>query len=359
MKKLIILTDEDSAFLLAMADLKNYTSMDINKIRDSFQAKDFSVEVYKFSELDLKPDYRGVYFVYQTVEIPGSFYKHYIEDLIFFLEKQGAVVMPKYELLKAHHNKVYMEMLRMKFRDESLKTIKSKCYGSWVDAMSYNSHFPVVIKESSGAGSRGVYLARNREQFNRLVRKGGKTIVASGPADLLLSYIKTARKKAIKFLSPSKSGYLQYDTTPVSRSLVIQTFIEGLSNDCKVLIFGKKYYARYRKTRKNDFRASGSGVSYDVPDKDYEGILNYARKLAGEIDFPILGMDIGFDGKEYHLFEFQVIHIGTYPFHSSKFWHEFQNGKWVKFEGKSNLEEEFSRSIIDYITSNLKNGYDA
>ena len=355
MKRLIILTDEDSFFLLSMADLKNYTSMDINKIRAYFLAKDFSVDVFKFSQLDLTDDYNGVYIVYQTSETSGSFYKHYIEDLICFLEKQGARVMPKYDLLKAHHNKIYMEMIRSRFRDESLKTIKSICYGSWRDAWSYSSQFPVVVKQSSGAGSKGVYLAKNRNQYYRYIKKAGKTIIASGLADLFLGYAKIARKKALKYLYPSKSEYLQYDTTPVSRSLVVQTFIEGLGNDCKILVFGKKYYARYRKTRKNDFRASGSGVSYDVPDEDYEGLLNFARKLVAEIDFPILGMDLGFDGKRYHLFEFQVIHIGTYPFHSSKFWHEYQDGRWVRFEGKSDLEEEFSRAIIDFITPTLKN----
>ena len=78
--------------------------------------------------------------------------------------------------------------------------------------------------------------------------------------------------------------------------------------------------------------------------------MNFAKKLAGEIDFPIIGMDVGFDGKEYHLFEFQVMHMGTYPLHYSKFWHEFHDGKWIRYEGESDLEEEFSRSINDYIT---------
>jgi len=337
-------------FLVSMADLKNYTSMDINKIRAYFLTKDFSVEIYKFSELDLNQDYHGVYILYQTSETPGSFYKHYIEDLIYFLEKHGAVVMPKHELLKAHHNKIYMEMMRSRFLDKSLKTIKSYCYGSWVDARSYNSHFPVVIKQSSSAGSKGVFLARSRRQYNKYIINAGKVIIASGLKDLLVGYGKKVTKKAIKYLYPSRSAYIQYDTSPVSRPIVVQTFIEGLSGDCKILVFGSKYYARYRKNRVNDFRASGSGISYDVPEEDYEGLLNYARKLTEEIDFPIIGMDIGFDGKEYHLFEFQMIHLGTYPLHYSKFWHEFHDGKWVRYDGESNLEEAFSSAIYEYIT---------
>jgi glutathione synthase/RimK-type ligase-like ATP-grasp enzyme len=351
MKRLIILTDEGSDFLISIADLKNYTSMDISKIREYFVARDFKVDIFKFSELDLSDDYSGVYVLYQTAETPGSFYKHYIEDLIYFLEKHGALVLPRHELLKAHHNKIFMEMMRLKFTDDSLKTIKSYCYGSWVDARNYNSLFPVVVKQSSGAGSEGVYLAKDKREFNIIVKKAGHVIIGSGIIGLVVDFFKKSAKKAIKCLYPSRAKYLQYDTSPVSRSVIVQNFIEGLSNDCKVLVFGNKYYARYRKVRPNDFRASGSGFSFDVPDEDYKGLLDFARKLAGQIDFPIIGMDLGFDGKDYHLFEFQMIHIGTYPLHKSQFWHEFHDGRWVRYEGGSNLEEEFSRAIFEYIIS--------
>jgi hypothetical protein len=46
-----------------------------------------------------------------------------------------------------------------------------------------------------------------------------------------------------------------------------------------------------------------------------------------------------------------VIHIGTSALHRSKYWHEYHDGRWVKLEGLSNLEEEFSRAIYNYINS--------
>ena len=105
----------------------------------------------------------------------------------------------------------------------------------------------------------------------------------------------------------------------------------------------------FRKNRDKDFRASGSGKFFPVSEKDHEGILNFARRVTLEIDFPIIGMDIGFDGSVYHLLEFQMIHIGTSALHRSEFWHEFHDGKWLRFEGVSNLEEEFSRAIHSFI----------
>jgi len=44
-----------------------------------------------------------------------------------------------------------------------------------------------------------------------------------------------------------------------------------------------------------------------------------------------------------------MIHLGTSALQRSKFWHEFHDDKWIRFEGVSDLEEEFSRAIHDYI----------
>jgi glutathione synthase/RimK-type ligase-like ATP-grasp enzyme len=354
MKRLIILTDEDSEFFVSKADFKNFTSMDVDKIINYFIAKNFNVSVFKFSELDLSQDYRGVYTLYQTSEAAGGFYKRYIEDLIYFLEKQGAIVIPKHELLKEHHNKIFMELMRSRFADKSLKTIKSTCYGSYVDAKNYNSYFPVVIKRVSSSGGAGVFLAKNRKEYIKKIKKAGNVLVASGLIDFYIEYFKIVVKKLIKYFSPSKSKYLRYNTTPLSTPIVVQNFIEGLIGDYKVLIFGEKYYSMFRKNRDNDFRASGSGRFYEVPENEQEGLLNFAKKITAEIDFPIFGIDIGFDGKEYHLLEFQMIDLGTSALQRSKFWYEFQERKWTKHEGLSNLEEEFSGAIYEYINSRYK-----
>ena len=87
-------------------------------------------------------------------------------------------MLPPHKLLLAHHNKIFMEFLRSGFADESLKTVKSWCYGSWMDAVNYDSGFPVVIKQTSSSGGAGVFLATNRKEFNRKVKKAGKIIIA-------------------------------------------------------------------------------------------------------------------------------------------------------------------------------------
>ena len=88
-----------------------------------------------------------------------------------------------------------------------------------------------------------------------------------------------------------------------------------------------------------------------MKDEEQIGLLDFAKNLTYEINFPILGLDIGFDGNKYHLIEFQMISLGTYTLQASNFWHEYIDENWVKRIGKSDLEKEFSRSIIDYIAS--------
>jgi glutathione synthase/RimK-type ligase-like ATP-grasp enzyme len=350
MKRLIILTDESQQFLISKANLRYFTSMDITKIKEYFIKRDYEVVIQKFSELDLSKEYKDVCIIYQTSEAPGAFYKRYIEDLIYILEKKGAVALPCYSLLKAHHNKVFMELMRAGFIDPDLKTIKSICFGSWTDARNYNSAFPVVIKQASNSGGAGVFLARNKKEYDRKVKKAGEVLIANSLQALFTDFIKSSAKKVILRIYPEKSKEIvKYDVRPVSTSLIVQNFIPGLSGDYKVLFFGGKYYMMYRKNRENDFRASGSGQFFPVPEQDHEGLLNFARKLTSEIDFPIIGMDIGFDGSNYHMIEFQVVHIGTSALHRSKYWHEFQNGRWVRYDGLSDLEEEFSRAVCSFV----------
>ncbi len=350
MRRLIILTDESSEFLVSKADLRNFTSMDVGLIREWFARNNYSVSVFKFSEFDLSEEYRDCYILYQTSEAPGGFYKRYIEDLIYTLEERGAVVLPSFKYLKAHHDKVFMELLRLGFSDEALKTIRSRAFGSWVDALSYRGNYPVVIKQASGSAGEKVFLAHNEQQYRRLVRKAGKTIVASGCTDLAVTTLKRMAKKSVKLISPEKRGYVRYNTDPVSSPVVVQNFIPGMDGDFRVIYFAGRYYCMHRGIRKNDFRASGSGQFSDVREEYLEGLLSFARRLTLEIDFPVIGMDIGYDGTSFHLIEFQMLNFGTSALQRSDSWHEYDGNRWIRKQGHSVLEEELARSVDWFIT---------
>ncbi len=345
-KELYILTDGDGDFLVSMEDLVHFTSMDVPKMKALFEKSGFTVQVKKFGELDLGQDFRGRHVVYQTSEKKGPFYKHYVEDVVYFLERHGAILLPPFGHLKAHHNKCYMEMMRRDFRNPELKSLQAWCFGSVEEAVAgMPSRFPVVLKQVAGSGSEGVYLARNAEEYGRHARAISQTSLGPGWPEVAKEGIKQAIRKG---LSPVVAKYRKTDP-PVRQPVVVQEFLPGLAGDYKVVVFGGKYYILYRQNREGDFRASGGGRLFVVPEKDRIGLLDFARKAVQEIDFPMLGLDIAFDGSRHHLFEFQMIHLGPYTLQAAEFWHEYRDGKWVRFDGKSDLEVEFCRSICEHV----------
>jgi hypothetical protein len=345
-KELYILTDGDGEFLISMEDLIHFTSMDVPKMKALFEKSGFTVHVHKFGELDLGQDFRGKCVLYQTSEKKGPFYKHYVEDMVYFLERQGAIPLPCFEHLKAHHNKCYMELMRREFRNPELKSLRAWCFGSVEEAVAgMPARFPLVLKQVAGSGSEGVYLARNAEEYRRYAQAISQT--ALGPS--WCSVARAGLKQAVRRgLSPLVPKYRKTDP-PVRQPVVVQEFLPNLAGDFKVVVFGGKYYILYRQNRDNDFRASGGGKLFVVREKDRLGLLDFARKAAREIDFPLLGLDIAFDGSRYHLFEFQMIHLGPYTLQAAEFWHEYHDGQWVQFDGKSDLEAEFCRSLCAHL----------
>jgi glutathione synthase/RimK-type ligase-like ATP-grasp enzyme len=345
-KELYILTDGAGDFLISMEDLLHFTSMDTAKLKALFEKQGYGVHILPFGELDFGQDFRGKYFLYQTSEKRGPFYKHYIEDIMYFLERQGAILLPGFEHLKAHHDKCFMEILRLEFKDPALKSLRSWCFGSVEEALAgMPGPFPLVLKQSAGSGSEGVYLARNATEYRKYAQMISHVAMGADGCAVAREGLKQAIRKA---LSPVVKKFKKLEP-PVREPVVVQEFVPDLAGDYKVVVFGGKYYILYRQNRENDFRASGGGKLFVVPEEQREGLLEFARKAVQEIDFPLLGLDIAFDSTRYHLLEFQALHLGPYTLQAAEFWHEYIDGKWVQFDGKSDLEVEFCRSLSEHI----------
>jgi hypothetical protein len=346
MKRILLLIDYNSEFLIQLNDNNEYISMNINSLKDAFNEKGYELEVINFSELDYNQSFKGKFVLYQTSELIGQFYKKYIEDIVYYLENVGAIMLPNYEYLKAHHNKGFMELHKNSFHDNDLKSIKSKYFGSFKEACKYIPQFPVVVKKISGSGSDGVFLANNHTEYLQYLEKAMKTIISTSFLKIIKTYIKNFIKLILAKIL--KRNY-RIDAIYVDRPVVVQNYISNLSGDYKVLYYGGKFYTLYRKNRKNDFRASGGGQLSEVPINENFELLNFAEKVTKEIDFPIIGMDIGFDGDKYHLIEYQMIHIGPYTLQRSKYYFLRDRIKWKCIKEESDICEEFVRSICEYI----------
>ena len=311
---------------------KPYRSgMDKELLTKGFLANNIEPVFLDFTDIDFrKMDFKNQYVFYSSSEDTGLHYKSYIEDILLGIQASGGILMPKFDYFRAHHNKVYMEILRDILALNEIKSISSKYFGTIEDVKKEadNLTYPVVIKTGAGAVSSGVALAKNKQELLKVAKK---FMVTKYLQNDLHDFVRALKWKGYK----KESLY--------RNKIVVQTLIPNLNEDWKVLVFGKKYYVLNR-----NFRASGSGlISYQdsIPD----GFLDYAEKLYKFFDSPTIAMDLAFDGVNFHLIEYQFVNFGSYTLDASPFYFTKNNNSWQKIDEPSLLEEEFVNSVSQFI----------
>lgn len=336
MKTLYLLTDYKNYFSSKYPSDPYRSGMNKLLLSRCFYELGFEVIYLNFSEIDFKSEiYKHKIFLYSSSEDINGFYKDYIEDILFGLDLSGAILIPDFKYFRAHHNKVFMEILRDLSDVNEIKNIKSKYFGTLQDAIKTitDKSDSYVIKKSSGATSLGVYKSNKLKDFRKIIKRVSST--------RNLFYDLWDEIRAIR-----RKGYVK--ESRFRKKFIIQNLIDGLQNDWKVLIFGNKYYVLFRKVRDNDFRASGSG-KLEYKEELPEGLLEYSEKIYNYFKVPNISLDIGCNGKEYFLFEFQSLYFGTYTLEYSPFYYIKENGCWNIKHEKSFLEKEYANSVIHYL----------
>ena len=245
METIYLITDYRDAFYSSVRNYRGLCSMDTGDLSRLFERQGFDLVIRKYPEIDLAGDeYRGRYVLYQSSEDPGLRYKSYIEDIICGLGLKEAILIPPYPMLRAHHNKVFMEIMRDISINREIKALWSRKFGTYEDFENAFLSYPSVIKPAEGAGSRGVGLLRNERDKKRLGR------VTSRVFDLWDAVLEKYRRLTRKCYTARSQHRNKF---------IVQEFVGGLEDDYKVLAFFDKYYVLNRRNRKGDFRASGSG----------------------------------------------------------------------------------------------------
>lgn len=336
-KHIVLLTDY-KGFFSSKQKAKYYRGgFDLGKVASHFSVHGISVEVVSFHEFNTTSIKRDEsILLYTSSEDKFGFYKSYIEDLVFDFEQRGFKLIPAYAFLKAHNNKVAMELLRERCGLDSIQTIQTRAFGTLKDLKRQASQFtfPVVIKPASGAMSKGVVKADCAYELILKAKRLSRTFMPFHDIKELL--------RKIKYRS-----YYRRESF-FRAKFIVQNFIEGLSNDWKVLVYGDKCFALCRNNRPNDFRASGSGLFVfrkDLP----EGMLDFALTIRKHFNVPHISLDIGFDGQKFHLIEFQFLHFGTTTIEKSPFHFQKCDGRWICIDGNSDLEKVYVDSIVYYL----------
>lgn len=335
--EILILVDYRNQFWLKAAYKE--ANFDLKLLKSSFQELGCNVEIKAFSDVRFDGKlYSNTIVVYQSAEDEGLLYKSYIEDILLGLKLAGATLIPDFHLFRAHHNKVFMEILRDISSLEELKNIRSRWFGTYEEYLYNSSPFqdkPVVFKLSDGAQSKNVRLLKSKRDKRRIPKRLSRSF------DFywwLVNRIKPFLKKRYPDYR-KKSDH--------RRKFIVQNSISGLDGDFKVLVFYDKYYVLHRKIRKNDFRASGSGLftfERELP----SGLLDFAKKIFEYFEVPFISLDIACKGTRFFLLEFQFVSFGTYTLEKSNFYFVQEDGRWEIVNENSVLEEEFARSIFRY-----------
>lgn len=337
--KILILTDYKGFFGSKQKSRIYRGGMDIPRMIELFSQHGYEAKTVPFFKINLNEIRKSKPIVlYTSSEDFGGHYKSYIEDIVYHLEESGITVVPRFSCLRAHNNKVAMELLRERSDFEPIKTIRSRFFGTVEELIKAidELEFPAVIKSAAGAMSRGVAKAETPEELLKAAKRISRTLYFRHDIKELLRLIKYRNSYVRESFHRNK--------------FIVQNLIPGLVNDWKVLVYNNRCYALYRGNRDNDFRASGSGkfvFKKELPD----GMLDFAITIKQHFDVPNISLDIGYDGRRFHLFEFQFVYFGTTTLEKADFYFEKQKGRWICIDEYSSLEEVYVNSIIDYLES--------
>ena len=333
MKDIYILNDYKDRFGSKVKTKFFREGFDKDKMRILFLKEGFNVHFCNFHMVNFSDFWENKIILYTSSEDINGCYKSYIEDVILGLEMKGAICLPAFHLLKAHNNKVFMEILRYVHLPND--NIQSLIFGTIEEIIRSKDkiNYPVVIKSYEGAVSRNVKKCNN---FKELIKTSKKIM------------------RTLSLHHEIREIYRAYNYKPYvadskyRKKIIVQNMINGLVNDWKVLIFGNKYYKLKRMNRNNDFRASGSGIfTYDR--KVDSILLDYCQKIYKKFDVPILSIDVAKKGNTCYLIEFQFLYFGTRTMENSDHYYTKKNNKWVIIQESSDLEKEYVKSHVEYI----------
>lgn len=301
----------------------------------------YEVELRHFSDINLRTDiFEKCFVLYQSSEDPNLYYKDYIEDILLGIVLKGGILVPDFSKFRAHHNKVFMELLRDVLGAPLTQNISTHVMGTLEDLKKKDDLFyPLILKPSAGSRSKGVTLVHSKNELLRLAKK----ISCSPTKENILFFLRGLWKR-IKY-------------TPISnyrKKFVIQNYIPHLTGDYKILAYNDRLYVLQRKNRKGDFRASGSGI-FLFPEKLPDGLLEYAYEIYKKCDTPFISMDICMVDNSFALLEMQFVTFGQYALEKAKFFFRRVEEKWKVVKEYSSLEDVFAEAIDTYILRKYRN----
>jgi glutathione synthase/RimK-type ligase-like ATP-grasp enzyme len=185
------------------------------------------------------------------------------------LELKGKKVFPNVNTGWHHDDKVGQKYL---FECIGAPLVKAHVFYSKKEAEAWleTTTFPKVFKLRGGAGSTNVKLARTKKKAQAFINQAfGKGFLQINRWDRLKDRVWVLKRDrdfaAVKFVIKG-IGRLFIPTELAKFSqremgyVYFQDFLPNNSYDTRLVVIGNRCFGVRRYTRKNDFRASGSGI---------------------------------------------------------------------------------------------------
>ncbi len=306
----------------------SWKSMDVHKIASLLNYKTEVITINDLMDIEFKPTDIVVYTSSDEENI-----RLYLRDVMFFVNQKCRII-PSYDMLLSHENKGFQEVFRESNDIEGLPG------NYFFDIDDSRLPMPKVLKTVSGAGSSGVFLAKNIKDVLEVRKKYFEV---------------TSKRKVIKLqrrlkLSKNEFSIYSYRHKGFNR-FVEQEFIPNLTYDYKILVFGNRYYTLKRNIKKGGFKASGSKLVEHVRPSDE--VLNFARTIFTKLRNPYASLDIAQSQSECHLLEYQGTNFSPGTLLKSSKLCVFVNGGWCEVKSNRDLEENYAYALNLYIDNNL------
>jgi glutathione synthase/RimK-type ligase-like ATP-grasp enzyme len=278
----------------------------------------------------------------------------FAQKLLFSLEQSGKKVFPDFNTAWHFDDKIGQKYLLESIDAPLVPTYifyEKRTALNWIKLTS----FPKVFKLRGGAGSSNVKLVKSRDDAKKLIRKAfGKGFLQKSPWVSLKERFRRVKegKAGLRILL---NGLVRFIIVPefnrmYSREkgyIYFQDYFANNEYDIRVIVIGEKAFAIKRMTRKNDFRASGSGeISYDRREIDIRCIA-LAFSINNRIKSQCIAYDFVFDAKDQPY----ILEI-SYGFTQNGY--ESCPGYWDCqlnwYEGPFNPQEWMIQNLIDSIS---------
>ncbi len=341
MKKIAIITRDGSFYGQTR---KPWVSADLHKIEDYIKKGGYQPLKYTYHEVFNKNiDLTGLPIFYTFSQKENL--RHFIGDMIHYFYMKNYDLIPELPLLLCHEDKGYQEILK---KMRGIDSLNSLFFSSSDDLKDYDISYPIVLKTIDGSNGNGVFLIKSQAELITKLKRWEK-ITFSEKIDLLRrAHLRFKKFKEYPEFN-CRIDALQYEKhIKPERSFILQPFIPNLQFDYRVLVLHKQLWVTRRWNRDNDFRASGA-KKFDTNFLAEPALLDFAMEIFNKFKSPSLSIDIAYDGKDYHLIEFQAQHFGVNVIVKNKGYYYYEDNEWKFKTIKPHIEKALASCIISYL----------